>query len=276
MPAPATEVVVCGSLSRHPVTLGMAMHESGYRALGLRWRYVPFRCLDLRGALTGMRALGIRGFGVSVPFKLDVVPLCDALDPVAARIGAVNTVVNTEGVLVGHNTDWLGAVRALEEVRPLGDVPVLLLGAGGAGRAVAHGLVEAGAVLSIANRTPERAEALAAETGARAVPWHERDALVASGAVAVVVNATSAGMRREGGSPLADASLGPGLVVMDIVYDPLGTALIIAARERGATVVHGGRMLLHQAARQLELYTSLAAPLEAMDAALRDAIGDLA
>src|ERR1700688_4199915 len=113
MSAPVT---LCGSLSLHPVSTGAAMHLAGYRALGLAFTYVPFKVTDLAGALTGMRALGIRGFGVSMPFKQDVVPLLDALDPLAARIGAVNTVVNDGGRLTGYNTDALGAVRALEEV----------------------------------------------------------------------------------------------------------------------------------------------------------------
>ena len=121
------------------------MHEAGYRALGLAFTYVPFEVQDLAGAIAGMRALGIRGFGVSQPYKQAVMPLLDALEPVAARIGAVNTIVNTDGRLVGHNTDWIGAAHALEEARPLGGARVLLVGAGGAARAIAFGLHERGA-----------------------------------------------------------------------------------------------------------------------------------
>ena len=145
-------VTICGSLSLHPVSLGRAMHEAGYRALSLPWMYAPFACRDVAGALAGVRALSIRGVGVSMPFKLDVLPHLDALSPLAARIGAVNTIVNDAGTLTGHNTDAIGARRALEEVTALAGKRVLLLGAGGAARAVAVAIAEAGAVLVIANR----------------------------------------------------------------------------------------------------------------------------
>src|SRR6185437_4188373 len=112
--------------------LGRSLHEAGYRALGLPFVYVPFEVLDLEGAMTGVRALGIRGLGVSHPYKQAVRAYLDGVDPIAERIGAVNTVVHDEGRLVGHNTDWLGAMRALEEVRPLRGASVLLIGAGGA------------------------------------------------------------------------------------------------------------------------------------------------
>jgi shikimate dehydrogenase len=266
----AAGIVLCGSLSRHAVGLGAAMHEAGYRALDLAWRYVPFEVTDLAGALTGMRALGIRGFGVSMPFKLKIIELLDQLDPLAQRIGAVNTVVNEAGLLVGHNTDCLGAVRALEEVVPLRGARVLILGAGGASRAVAHGLLDKGARVTLTNRSPARATHLASELGAAQLPWRERNHLTDFDAV---VNATSRGMSDVDPSPpLSERALHPGLVVMDIVYKPLDTLLLQAARRRGARIVDGGRMLLHQAARQLELYTGRDAPLEAMDAALRHAM----
>src|ERR1700685_1703474 len=129
-------VTLCGSLSRFPSPLGRSMHEAGYRALGLSFAYVPFDVRDLADAVAGMRGLRIRGLGVSHPFKQQIMPLLDALDPVAARIGAVNTGVNEGDRLVGHNTDWIGATRALEEARPLRDARVLIIGAGGAARAI--------------------------------------------------------------------------------------------------------------------------------------------
>src|SRR4051812_37257791 len=95
---PATRLTLCGSLSLHPVSLGAAMHLAGYRALALPFTYVPFAVTDLAGAVRGMRALGIRGFGVSMPYKLAIIEHCDALDPIARRIGAVNTLVNDAGV----------------------------------------------------------------------------------------------------------------------------------------------------------------------------------
>jgi shikimate dehydrogenase len=255
--------------------MGRSIHEAGYRALGLPFTYVPFEVSDLGQAIAGMRGLGIRGFGVSHPFKQEVMPLLDALDPVAARIGAVNTIVNTAGHLVGHNTDWLGAIRALETARPLAGARILLLGAGGAARAIAFGLSTIGeargtsalARLRIANRDGERAARLAAETGAEAQAWESRADAVAE--CDIVVNATAVGQADVSAtSPIPESALRPGLVVMDIVYKPVRTPLLEAARAAGATTVHGGQMLLYQAAAQFELYTGHDAPLAAMKGAL--------
>jgi shikimate 5-dehydrogenase len=164
---------LCGSIARRPGSLGAAMHNAGHRALGLDFVYAPFQVTDVAGALGGMRALGIRGFGVSHPHKLAVIPLLDEVDGVARRIGAVNTVVNTAGRLAGHNTDWIGAVRAIEEVRPLASTRVLLLGAGGAARAIAFRARERGAAIVICNRDDAKARALAHDVEATAVPWSE-------------------------------------------------------------------------------------------------------
>ena len=127
----AAPISLCGSLSRFASVLGRSMHEAGYRALELPFTYVPFEVRELGDAIAGMRGLGIRGLGVSHPFKQDVLPLLDELDPVAERIGAVNTVVNEDGRLVGHNTDWMGAIRALEEVSSVAGARVLLSAPGG-------------------------------------------------------------------------------------------------------------------------------------------------
>lgn len=249
------------------------MHHAGYRSLGLRYHYHPFSIVEsqLAGALQGMRALKIRGFGVSMPFKLSVMPLLDELAPLAQAIGAVNTIVNTDGHLVGHNTDAHGAVTALVEQRELAGARLLLLGAGGAARAVAFGVAQAGAQLTIANRAQERATELARELTAQGLGDVSSVALSEAQLAAydVIVNATSVGMDAVPGCPLPVSELRRSQLVMDIVYKPLRTELVTACEERGVPVIHGGRMLLHQAARQFELYTGQAPPLEAMDAALR-------
>ncbi len=260
-------LTLCGSLSLHPVSLGAAMHLAGYRAIGLDFTYVPFGVTDLPDAIRGMRALGIRGLGISMPFKQAVLSLLDDVAPLAARLGAVNTVVNDGGRLTGHNTDCVGAVRALEEVTSIAGKRVLLLGAGGAARAVAHGLADRGATICIANRDAEKARSLAAEVGGSAAPLAEA---ARAGSYDVIVNATSVGMIEVAAeSPVPEAAMRAGQVVMDIVYKPIETPLVMAARRRGAVTVHGGRMLLHQAAGQFELYTGRDAPLAEMDEALR-------
>lgn len=275
---PAATLTLCGSLSRYPVSLGVRMHTAGYDALGLPFVYVAFAMTSerLEGALIGMRALGVRGFGVSMPFKLEVMPLLDAISPLASRIGAVNTIVNEDGRLIGHNTDALGAVRALEEKSALRDARVLVLGGGGAARAVAHGLAERGAIVTVSNRTRDKAESVVRDLErASVVAWS--DARESALAQSVVVNATSMGMATEAQgeetvSPLEGVRFGSRQIVMDIVYKPLRTRLLEQAAADGATVIDGGRMLLHQAAGQFELYTKHPAPLDAMDAALQATI----
>lgn len=276
MPTPAT--TLCGSLSLHPVSLGAHMHLAGYEALGLPFTYVPFAVQDdLEGALRGMRALGIRGFGVSMPFKIRILPLLDTIDPVAARIGAVNTVVNDGGKLTGYNTDAWGAASALKEVIELQGRKVVVIGAGGAARAAVFAFADHGMVVHVVNRTRDKAAALVEQVAA-ALP----QAPVTHGALDelrdltgcdALVNCSSAGMQGYGETPVPVDSLRAGLVVMDIVYKPIETQLLEQAARRGCRPVHGGRMLLHQAARQFELYTGRPAPLEPMDAALRRAIG---
>lgn len=252
---------------------------AGYRALGLNYFYMPFQLVpdQVPGALAGMRALGIRGFGVSMPFKLLVMEHLDRLDPLAERIGAVNTVVNDEGTLTGYNTDAWGAVEALREVLPVGGARVLVIGAGGAARAVVFGLVHAGAIVHVCNRTPEKGAELAAHVGGGARSVGGFEALDDLEGYDAVVNASSLGMETgsaaASSTPVPRAALRPGFVVMDIVYKPIRTRLLDEATAAGATTVHGGRMLLHQACRQFELYTGQEAPREAMDVALRRQLG---
>lgn len=248
------------------------MHLAGYRALAMDgWHYEPFRIENLASAIAAMRTLGLCGVGISMPFKVEVLLLLDELHPVARAIGAVNTVVQREGRLIGYNTDWIGAVRALEEVRALQGARVLLLGAGGAARAVAYGLRERGASISILNRDVARAAHLAAEvSGVVAPPEHAHQ----PGPYDILINATSVGMIEvDVGSPVSMEILHSNLLVMDIVYKPMVTTLVREARAAGAKVISGGRMLLHQAAAQFELYTGRSAPLAAMDEALQRVIG---
>lgn len=264
LPAPT----VCGSLSRFPVGLGRAMHQAGYDALGLAYLYVPFACVDLAMAVAGMRAMGIRGLGISMPFKTEIIPLLDGLDARAERLGAVNTVVNEAGRLVGHNTDADGALAALAEHVDVRQRRVLLVGAGGAARAIAFGLVDAGAQLTIVNRTDEKASLLAREVGAEtrpfASPGADHD---------VFVNASSLGMTDvDPASPLDASLLDSAKIVLDAVYKPVETTLLREARAHGATTIDGSRMLLFQAMGQFELYTGVPAPREAMEGALRAAL----
>jgi shikimate dehydrogenase len=238
------------------------MHNAAFAALGIDAVYTAFdvRPEALGAAIAGARALGIRQLAVSIPHKQAVIEHLDEVDPVASRIGAVNTVTLDDGRLIGSNTDWTGAVRALERETPLGGRLAVVLGAGGAARAVVHGLLGAGAKVVVLNRTPERAAALASELGAdRAGPLAELAATPAD----LVVNTTSVGLGSEE-SPVPAAALRPDMVVMDAVYQPERTRLLRDAEACGARTIPGKWMLVHQAAEQLRLWTGRDAPVDVM------------
>jgi shikimate dehydrogenase len=260
---------VIGSPVRH--SLSPAIHNAAFAALGLNWVYVAFEVAEgeAASALAAMRALGVAGLSVTMPHKAAVAAAVDRLSPSAARLGAVNCVAVEGDELVGHNTDgggFLDALRAEAGFDPAGR-DVAVLGAGGAARAVVATLAEAGVGrLVIVNRSRERALAAAQLADGRAVVGTEND--VAD--CALVVNATSVGMGRPAGvAGPADIAidpglLGPGHVVVDLVYQPLETALVVAARARGAAAHNGVGMLVYQAARAFRLWTGHAPPLDAM------------
>ena len=256
----------------HPVghSLSPPLHEAAYEALGLDARYVTFEPDPdaLGAALEGARALGVAGLNVTIPFKeaaLDHV----APDPLAARIGAVNTVDLGVDPPAGYNTDAAGARRALERHGvDLDGAAAVVVGAGGAGRAIAVALADAGARVAVANRTVERAEAVADLLDDGSAHGLEAVADLLDGAD-LLVNATSVGLE-EDASPVPADALAADLTVMDAVYRPLETRLLRDAAAAGARTVDGGWMLLYQGVEAFERWTGLEAPVEAMHAALRE------
>jgi shikimate dehydrogenase len=248
------------------------MHEAAFAALGIDARYLAFdvRPEALAAAIAGARALGIRQLAVSLPHKEAVIPLLDAVEETARRIGAVNTVTLRDGRLEGANTDWLGAVRALERTRKLAGCRAVVLGAGGTARAVVFGLLARGAEVALLNRTPARAEALARELGAQqAGPLEALAALPCD----VLVNTTSVGLRSDE-TPVPAEALRAGTLVLDAVYDPEETRLLREARGRGCETVSGKWMLIEQAAEQIRLWTGREAPRELMARAFDEARGE--
>ncbi|MFO7607455.1 MAG: shikimate dehydrogenase [Desulfurivibrionaceae bacterium] len=242
-------------------SLSPAIQNRAFRELGLNKVYVPFPAEDVEAALDGFRALNIRGVSVTIPHKQAVIPFLDSIDPVAARIGAVNTLVIKDGRIDGSNTDWQGANRALAEVVELAGTKVVLLGAGGSARALGFGLLEAGAEVVIASRTPVSGLALAADLDCTWMPLAEVAGLQAD----VLVNATSVGMApAPENTPVPAEILAGYRVVMDIVYSPLETRLLREAAGAGCRVVNGLAMLLYQGAAQFELWTGRPPPIEAM------------
>ncbi len=256
---------IFGILGR-PVThsLSPAMHNAAYRHLGINAVYVAFPVTDLAPAVAGLRGLGIGGVSVTIPFKEEIIPLLDDLDPQAAKIGAVNTVVNRDGRLTGYNTDWIGAMTALTAKISLKSRHVLILGAGGASRAIAYGIFHQGGKVTLTDIDTARAAAMAGDLGAEAIPPDALDRCPAT----ILVNATPVGMTPDlDGIPLDPDLLGRFGVVMDIVYQPLATRLLKEAQARGAATIDGLQMLIHQATAQFELFTGQEAPAEVMSRA---------
>ena len=198
--------------------------------------------------MRGLAAAGFAGLNVTIPHKEAAFALCDEVAPLAHQAGAVNTLVFAEGRILGQNTDGIGFLANLRQsgIDPAAG-PVLMLGAGGAARAIAAGLLAAGVPVTLANRTGARAAQLAATLpGCSVIDWNERHAALAGHAL--LVNTTSLGMAGHGGLDIDLDRAPPGLSVADIVYVPLETPLIIAARARGLKTAPGLGMLLHQAA----------------------------
>lgn len=257
-------------------TMSPAMHNAAFEHMGLDFCYVAFmvRKEDLRQAVEGMRALNIRGLNVTMPHKVAIIPFLDEVDDLAQKIGAVNTVVNNDGILRGYNFDAAGFMRALAEdgVEPEGKM-VTVLGAGGAGRSVAFALAEQGVHMFILNRRLELdwAEELArnlTETYRYEVKALElTDSNLASvlKETDILVNATSVGMTPNINETLVAASqLKSSLVVFDAIYHPVKTRLLTEAKQAGARVISGLELLVWQGTLGFELWTGVEAPARLM------------
>lgn len=267
---PSSHPILCGSIAGRPGRFGVAMHNAAYRAMGLDFVYVAFGTEDTGGAVAAMRALGIRGLGVTMPHKQRIMPHLDRIDPTAQAIGAVNTVINDDGVLTGHNVDWTGAVRALREKTDLAGKAAAVVGAGGGARAIVYGLNDAGARVSVFNRTDHNGWALAKSMGA--VFGGPPEALAGAGPFDLIAHATPVGLGDDPGCLIPEAALAQGVVVFDAVPMPVQTELLRIAKMRGCVPIPGVRMQLHQAACQFKLYTGREANLGVMESALEAAM----
>ena len=272
----------------NPVAHSMSplIHNAAFAYAGMNCVYVPMLVDDVTGFLARFRALA-KGFSVTIPHKERAMASADEIDPLTQRIGALNTLVVRDGQLIGTNTDLPAALGAMEQalrppltnqkegthtvcvpkcpggvISPLRGKRVAVLGARGTARAIVVGLVDAGAEVKIYNRTVERAKALAEEFGAS---WAGLDALAEVKSADVLVNATPVGMwPKVDASPVPADVLHKGMLVFDVVYNPLETRLLREARERGCLCVSGLEMFVLQAARQFELFTGQAAPVDVM------------
>jgi len=260
-------------------SLSPAMHNAAIRALGLDYVYVPFRVApeSLAEAVRGIRAMSFAGVNLTIPLKQAAVDLVDGLSDEAARVGSVNTLWWDGDRLMGDSTDGRGFLRSLEA--EAGGVPrtALILGAGGAARAVCFALADRGVRMVIANRTVQAAERLASEMPGAAVdviPLERADVADALTDAELLVNCTPVGMYpKTGETPVPPDLIGPGHVVYDLIYNPPETALLAGARRMGARAVNGVKMLVHQGALSFELWTGLKPPLRVMEQAVRDGLG---
>ena len=257
-------------------SMSPVMHNTAYTKLGLDYVYIPFHVKpeELAKAVEGLRALNVRGFNVTIPHKVAVIPWLDGLDPLAEKIGAVNTVVNTDGELRGYNTDAKGFLKALLEhgIKPKGK-KIVVLGAGGASRAITYIMAAKGARVTILNRQQELdwAEDIALlirkDLGKEVKVYELGQLADAIENTDLLVNATSVGM-----SPASEASPVPAQLlskvpaVIDIVYNPLETRLLREAKAAGAKVIGGVDMLAWQGALAFEKWTGQTAPLDLMRA----------
>jgi shikimate dehydrogenase len=258
------------------LSLTPAMQEEEARHHGLRLHYqlidldlTPGSAAQLPALLTAARIMGFAGLNVTYPCKQSVLPLLDELSPEAKAMGAVNTVVNQGGRLVGHNTDGSGWAWGFRRALPDADLGcIVLLGAGGAGSAIAHAVLGLGAAqLRIVDTDHVRAEALAialnAQHGARAIA--QPDAAQSLEGATGLIHATPTGMAKLPGLPLAAALLRPSLWVSEVVYFPIETALLKTARALGCRTVNGGTMAVGQAIGAFELFTGMKADARRME-----------
>jgi 3-dehydroquinate dehydratase/shikimate dehydrogenase len=243
------------SHSLSPIIMNTALRRENVNAV-----YLALHAKSLKDLLTCVREIPIHGLSITMPYKEAILQYLDNTDSHTTKIGACNTIVRAQdGKLYGFNTDTAGVVRPLEQRIALEGARILVLGAGGAARAAVFGLKERGCEVFILNRTPAPAQKLARQAKARTIKRQDLKKL----AFDVIVNATPVGMANSGDSPLHENEINA-KYVFDMVYDPPETRFLKAAKARGAQIIPGIEMFVHQAARQFEIWTGKPAPWDDM------------
>jgi shikimate dehydrogenase len=246
---------LCISLSGLPTSIGTRFHNHLYAELGLDFVYKACTTSDIAAAIAGVRALGIRGCGVSMPFKEAVIPLVDEIEPSARAIGSVNTVVNTDGHLAASNTDYLAVAHLVAEAGVDQSLPFTVIGSGGMAKAVVAALRDAGFTDgAVVARNATTGRALADRYGVR---WCTEPP---PGKLGLLVNATPIGMAGDPAAPampVPDEALDRAAAVMEVVAVPARTPLVEAAQHRGLTVITGAEIMALQAAEQFARYTGV-------------------
>lgn len=254
-------------------SLSPNMHNAAFKALKLDAYYYAFDVAEkeLDDFMAGLNDGGVCGLSVSLPHKETVMSYLDEINEDARAIGAVNTIKNIDGKLYGYNTDWHGSIRALEEGladtadKDLKGKKCVVLGAGGAARAVVYGLKKRGAKIWILNRTLEKAQDLAKEFECDFGTLQDIEKV----APEIVIQTTSIWLKEPEATLITPNALKPGMLVMDIVYKPLITPLLKDAQERGCKIITGDKMLFYQALEQFKIWTGMEAPAQAMEQSLK-------
>lgn len=242
------------------------MYNQAFDHLGLNYTYIPLVVQDLKTAIEGIRELGISGVGVTIPYKTQATKYVDELDSKAKKIGALNTIINNGNKLIGYNTDGDGGLKALEEVIEISGKKVILLGAGGAARALAFSLSEKKANLVILNRTLDKAKDLASQVRAKSGTLDELGNEIKDSEI--IINTTEIGMFPDTKSLVDPKLLSDNMTVFDIVENPTETQLLKDAKLKGCKVVYGKRMLFWQAVLKFKLFTGVNAPEKVMEEVL--------
>ncbi len=256
-------------------SLSPAMHNAAFAHTGLNSVYLAFEPAALSGAISAMKTLPIHGASITIPFKTDVLEYIDIIDPLAARIGSVNTLHNIDGRITGYNTDGYGALLALSGGGiNVNNSSILVIGNGGSARAIAFTLLNEGSKVVIAGRNQEKIDALGADlkkyfSKVEQILLNRLDMKFIS-TINIIINTTPVGMSPGiDECPLPEGMILPHHTVMDIVYSPLVTKLLSLAAAKGCKTISGIQMLLYQGAKQFEIWTGLKAPVSIMENALR-------
>lgn len=254
-------------------TLSPLMHNAAFKTLGLDMCYVAFRVLpeELREGVRAIKSLNLSGVNITVPHKEKVIPLLDKVNEEASFIGAVNTIVNSDGILTGYNTDGRGFISALSEKKiSIENKDILILGAGGASRAISYYLSEKASRLSLFDIDKSKAERLIGDLNKIRNNAFFLDNIKDIGRPDIIINATPLGLKSEDALPLSPDSIASEMVVCDLVYK--NTSFLQEAEKKGARTIDGSGMLLWQGILAFELWTGVKPPVDVMRKALLSAI----